>query len=67
VAQTEFNLTKTPKTLPQLLKEIKEEIRVTKKCMREEVKKKDYESALESKRSIQVLEFVLDLASGKLG
>lgn len=55
---------KTLKTTEQLIKEIEQEIKVTKKCMKEDVKKGDYESALENKHSIMTLEFVIDLAKG---
>jgi hypothetical protein len=60
---------KTPKlkTTKQIIKELEEEIRVTEKCMKEYVKQENFEEALDSKRIIMTLNFVIDLAKGNLG
>lgn len=50
----------------QVILELEEEIKVTEKCMKECIKKENFEEALDCKRSIITFNFVIDLIKGNL-
>jgi excinuclease UvrABC helicase subunit UvrB len=59
---------KTPKLKPtkKLIEELEQEIKVTQKCMEEYAGRENFEDALECKNTLMTLNFVIDLAKGKL-
>lgn len=69
VAQMGLRLMKTPrlKSTKRIIEELVREISITQKCMREHVQNENFEEALDCKRTIMTLNFVIDLAKGKLG